>query len=140
MNTCPNVISTVEGTSYCALAESSVRALQKERDMWKANHDNQAELKSIIMARPDLGDRAPRVVALQKERDQYLSELESIKRGHGQLGRYEQLRLKNAELNAALDWVFANGKIIANDFASGDRDIYEIKSREELAAAVKRTP
>lgn len=30
------------------------------------------------------------------------SELESIKRGHGELGRYERLRLKNAELIAEL--------------------------------------
>jgi hypothetical protein len=38
--------------------------------MWKANHDNQVKLKSALMDRHDLGDRARKVVALAKERDE----------------------------------------------------------------------
>lgn len=40
-----------------------------ERDMWKANHDNQVEIKRIIAARPDLKDRAPMVEKLMSERN-----------------------------------------------------------------------
>ncbi len=53
------------------------RRLERERDeareeskMWKANHDNQVKLKSALMDRHDLGDRARKVVALAKERDE----------------------------------------------------------------------
>jgi hypothetical protein len=53
------------------------RRLERERDkarrdaaMWKANHDNQVELKSIISKRGDLKDRAPRVEKLIAERDE----------------------------------------------------------------------
>jgi len=44
--------------------ESEVSRLQKERDMWKANHDNQRNLKAAIINRLDCGDRARKVVAL----------------------------------------------------------------------------
>lgn len=36
MSTCPNIVTGDEGTSYCALAESSVAALRKERDQLRA--------------------------------------------------------------------------------------------------------
>ena len=40
-----------------------IREVEAERDQWKANHDNQVELKRALMDRPDLGDRA---VTVQK--------------------------------------------------------------------------
>ena len=43
------------------------------------------------------------------------SELAAIKHGHGELGKYEQLRLKNAELQkdkARLDWLEANPEAV----------------------------
>lgn len=43
---------------------------RKEAAMWKANHDNQVKLKAALMDRPDLGDRARKVVSLAKERDE----------------------------------------------------------------------
>ncbi len=53
------------------------RKLERERDearkkaaMWKANHDNQVALKSAIIQRPDLKDRAERVQMLIAERDE----------------------------------------------------------------------
>ena len=56
---------------------SLARRLERERDearkeaaMWKANHDNQVKLKAALMDRPDLGDRARKVVSLAKERDE----------------------------------------------------------------------
>lgn len=49
--------------------ETSNEEIQRERDMWKANHDNQVELKRIIAARPDLKERAPMVEKLMSERN-----------------------------------------------------------------------
>ena len=43
--------------------------LERERNEWKANHDNQVALKRIIAARPDLKDRAPMVEKLMAERN-----------------------------------------------------------------------
>lgn len=42
------------------------RNLTKERDMWKSNHDNQKTLKSQLMDRPDLKDRAQSIWKLYK--------------------------------------------------------------------------
>ena len=72
---------------YDTVPAEFARRLERERDearrdaaMWKANHDNQVELKSIISKRGDLKDRAPRVEKLIAERDQLrkrVAELES---------------------------------------------------------------
>jgi len=45
-----------------------------------------------------------RLLGMSGEREAaLLSELDAIKRGHGELGKYEQLRLKNAELHSIID-------------------------------------
>lgn len=51
----------------CAV-EMAARA-EVDRDMWKANHDNQVAIKRIIAARPDLEDRAQMVEKLMAERN-----------------------------------------------------------------------
>jgi len=43
--------------------------LERERDSWKAAHDNQVKLKRIISDRPDLKERAKLVAELIEERD-----------------------------------------------------------------------
>jgi hypothetical protein len=60
------------------------RKLERERDearadaaMWKSNHDNQVSLKSMLMDRPDLGDRALRIAELIRERDELREALET---------------------------------------------------------------
>ena len=49
------------------------RKLERERDKalaeaahWKANHDNQVAIKSALIQRPDLGDRAQRIEAIRE--------------------------------------------------------------------------
>jgi len=49
-----------------------------EAAKWKANHDNQVALKSAIIQRPDLRDRAERVQSLIQERDALCKALELI--------------------------------------------------------------
>ena len=41
-----------------------IERLTKDRDFWKASHDNQRNLKAAIIDRLDCGDRARKVVAL----------------------------------------------------------------------------
>lgn len=43
--------------------------IERERDAWKAAHDNQVKLKQIISNRPDLKERAKLVAELIEERD-----------------------------------------------------------------------
>lgn len=45
-------------------------AMMADRDRWKAAHDNQVALKRIIVARPDLAERAPLVEKLMLEKRQ----------------------------------------------------------------------
>lgn len=43
--------------------------MERGRNEWKANHDNQVAIKRIIAARPDLKERAPMVEKLMAERN-----------------------------------------------------------------------
>jgi DNA repair exonuclease SbcCD ATPase subunit len=72
------------------------RRLERERDearkeaaMWKANHDNQVELKSIISKRGDLKDRAPRVEKLIAERDQLRQVIRDVHRAFPDLAEFQ---------------------------------------------------
>jgi hypothetical protein len=38
---------------------------------------------------------------------------------------------------ARLDWVFRNCKVMADDYTTGNRDVYAIHDREDLGAAMK---
>lgn len=51
----------------CLKAE--LERVTKERDQWKANHDNQVAIKAALLDRPDLKDRAKRIQELIAERD-----------------------------------------------------------------------
>lgn len=44
-----------------------INQLRAERDAWKAAHDNQVNLRRILMDRPDLQDRAKRMTELLAE-------------------------------------------------------------------------
>ena len=65
--------------------EEELKQARAERDMWKANHDNQVKLRSIFMSRPDLKDRSIRVIALMDElaaAKVRISELEAAEKEH----------------------------------------------------------
>ena len=68
-----------------------------DRDMWKANHENQVEIKRIIAARPDLKERAPMVEKLMAERNR--AQAHSI-RQHARIKQLESVTAK--EMLAAL--------------------------------------
>lgn len=96
-------------------ALAKIQDLTKDRDHWKANHDNQVKLKAAVLDRPDLEDRAAKVVAMQeqikdqtaiiarleKERDKAQAAVNSATdRG---IERVQQL---NGELRVAKDQIF----------------------------------
>jgi Zn-dependent M16 (insulinase) family peptidase len=47
-------------------AAARCETLERERDQWKANHDNQVAIKAAVLDRPDLGDRARSVLELRE--------------------------------------------------------------------------
>jgi hypothetical protein len=51
--------------------------------------------------------------------------------------RCNELRAELATERARLDWVFGNCKVTADDFTTGNRDVYAIHDREDLGAAMK---
>jgi hypothetical protein len=57
---------TVALAQWNGALERAMKA-EAEARSWKASHDNQVKLRSIIMSRADLGDRAPRVEAMMAE-------------------------------------------------------------------------
>jgi hypothetical protein len=51
--------------------------------------------------------------------------------------RAERAEAELAAERARLDWVFRNCKVTADDFTTGNRDVYAIHDREDLGAAIK---
>jgi hypothetical protein len=49
----------------------------------------------------------------------------------------KDLQRELATERARLDWVFHNCKVTADDFTTGNRDVYAIHDREDLGAAMK---
>jgi hypothetical protein len=107
------------------IAQSSLRSLESYIDKLKqfaeraekAEADNAKWQKLLLMSRDDREidliseiEEQARLLGMSGEREADLlgklgrleSELAAIKHGHGELGKYEQLRLKNAELQAEL--------------------------------------
>jgi chromosome segregation ATPase len=117
------------------VAQSSLRSLEAYIDKLKqfaeraeraerAEADNAKWQKLLLMSRDDreidliseieeqarlLGKSGEREADLLGKLGRLESELAAIKNGHGELGKYEQLRLKNAELQAALAFIAENG-------------------------------
>lgn len=48
---------------------AKLASVERERDKWKANHDNQVKLRRALMDRPDLAERAKLVQKLSSELD-----------------------------------------------------------------------
>jgi hypothetical protein len=49
----------------------------------------------------------------------------------------KDLQRELAAEQARLDWVFRNCKVTADDFTTGNHDVYAIHDREDLGAAMK---
>ena len=62
--------------NLCRDLERELEEARKQRDKWKANHDNQVAINRTLRDRPDLGERAKLVNALTKQRDALAEALE----------------------------------------------------------------
>lgn len=103
----------------CAV-EMAARA-EVERDMWKANHDNQVALKRIIAARPDLKERAPMVEKLMAERNR--AQAHSIR-------QHERIKRLETTLAKWLEWARMHGHL---EHAAGIADETRIHLSSENA-------
>jgi hypothetical protein len=94
MSDTPETDSEADNGALCdqCVPAEFARKLERERDEWKAAHDNQAKLKRIISDRPDLKERAKLVEELIKERDEARSDLAY---------RLEQYAIKQLQLSDA---------------------------------------
>jgi len=73
-----------------------IQEMEKDRDMWKSNHDNQVKLKHQLMDRPDLKDRAASVKRLNARIEELETQNEIlIETGHW-IGQDEAYDLKVA--------------------------------------------
>jgi len=70
--------------------------------------------------------------AIRKEIRERIRELE-----RAPAARAEKAEAELAAERARLDWVFQNGKVTADDYTTGNRDVYAIHNREDLGAAMK---
>ena len=82
------------------------------------------------------------VNALTSERDQLRAELDAAKEQlrTEAVDDYSAIKELQRELRterARLDWVFRNCKVTAEDYTTGNRDVYAIHDREGLDAAMK---
>jgi N-acetylmuramoyl-L-alanine amidase CwlA len=59
-------------------SRKTIDALNKEIKQWKANHDNQVKLKSILIDRPDMKDRANRMSKFIKENQKLQTSLQEL--------------------------------------------------------------
>jgi hypothetical protein len=117
--------------------------------------DNAKWQKLLLMSRDDREidliseiEEQARLLGMSGEREADLlgklgrleSELAAIKNGHGELGKYEQLRLKNAELQrdkARLDWLAVSDTW----FDSPATESFNPETfRDAIDAAMKGTP
>ena len=72
-------------------SRETMNILNKEIKQWKANHDNQVKLKSILIQRPDLKDRANRMSKFIEENQKLQTRLgELISSYEADLKQFEE--------------------------------------------------
>jgi hypothetical protein len=143
---------TEEHNAAVGLRQKLVAVLDRAE---KAEADNAYWQKLLLMSRDDREidliseiEEQARLLGMSGEREADLSgklgrlesELAAIKNGHGELGKYEQLRLKNAELQrdkARLDWLAVSDTWF--DYPATESFNPET-FRDAIDAAMKGTP
>ena len=126
--------------------ETELATLTTERDHWQ---------KIAVSASHEREHNANVAQAMTAERDQLRAELAAeraiVSRIWTQLGSptyaqlkgrsiydlIDELKAELAKERARLDWVFHNCKVEANDYTTGNRDVYYVHDREDLGAAMK---
>ena len=110
--------------------EAHQRLVRLIRDIYPSPHltiTDAAQLIAESEARACDQLRAELDAAKEKLRTEAVDDYSSIK----ELQR--ELRTEREKL----DWIFQNCKVEANDYTTGNRDVYAIHDREDLGAAMK---
>ena len=120
----PNEVQLVvaELRARAERAEAEVERLRSDRDCEKRLRKDADEFRENAIAR---AERAEADAAA------YLKRAESFRK----IGDEAETEL--ATERARLDWVFQNCKVEANDYTTGNRDVYYVHDREDLGAAMK---
>jgi hypothetical protein len=79
----------------------------------------------------------PRTDAVYLEHRHWANEDEATEAIEDLRDLARELEQELAAERARLDWVFRNCKVEANDYTTGNRDVYAIHDREDLGAAMK---
>ena len=126
--TCGEISCDECNDRYAALAaecdqlRAEVERLRSDRDCEKRLRKDADEFRENAIAR---AERAEADAAA------YLKRAESFRK----IGDEAEAEL--AKERARLDWVFQNCKVEANDYSTGNRDVYYVHDREDLGVAMK---
>ena len=126
--TCGEISCDECNDRYAALAaecdqlRAEVERLRSDRDCEKRLRKDADEFRENAIAR---AERAEADAAA------YLKRAESFRK----IGDEAEAEL--AKERARLDWVFQNCKVEANDYTTGNRDVYYVHDREDLGVAMK---
>ena len=105
---------------------AEVERLRSDRDCEKRLRKDAEELREDAIERA-MKAEAELAAAKERLRTEAMDDYAAIK----------DLQRELAIERARLDWVFQNCKVEANDYTTGNRDVYYVHDREDLGAAMK---
>jgi hypothetical protein len=105
---------------------AEVERVRSDRDCEKRLRKDAEEFRENAIERAEKAE-ADLAAAKERLRSEAMDDYASIK----------DLQRELAAERARLDWVFRNCKVTADDFTTGNRDVYAIHDREDLGAAMK---
>ena len=121
--------------------------LRSDRDCEKRIRKDAEELREDAIARAEKAERAETVAlanwngalerAMKAEADLAAATERLRSEAMDDYASIKDLQRELATERARLDWVFRNCKVTADDFTTGNRDVYAIHDREDLGAAMK---
>jgi hypothetical protein len=97
------------------------RAVKAEADLAALEQSFDDNCRGVVLIADELA------TAKERLRSEAMDDYAAIK----------DLQRELAIERARLDWVFQNCKVEANDYTTGNRDVYYVHDREDLGAAMK---
>jgi len=118
-----------EGQSFHVVSADFARTLERELTTERTTLAGVIEIKRGVEA-----ELAEMKRMLSSEKLMYKLANDSAIKHEWAAG---ELRNELAAEREKLDWVFQNCKVEANDYTTGNRDVYYVHDREDLGAAMK---
>ena len=130
--TCGEISCDECNDRYAALAaecdqlRAEAERLRSDRDCEKRLRKDAEELREDAIERA-MKAEAELAAAKERLRSEAMDDYAAIK----------DLQRELATEREKLDWVFQNCKVEANDYTTGNRDVYYVHDREDLGVAMK---